>query len=1151
MKLAAQMHQLGMHDAAEKVLARAQRQAGHRTAALLSLMHQYQNQNQIDLAVQIARQLLRKGPSLNFSPYRYNNQENDGRSEAIQVLVRSGKLGEMIERAEAQLKSSPRSLELHQTLLDYYKAAGDKNKLKDTAERMAKVRPDDGKVQFQIAQQLQQIGEFAASAERYKAALRKEPMLFAYRYWEIQQVFDQARKSEELIQLFDEIDIKGLGGNYWAFMNILQPLFSQDRTRAQGLKLFKKVWDAFPQERAQMMGYLYQNELWQTPEIYDYARQAVIPKGDDPVEPWRACDDVISYGGDGRVTGVVTRLLEAARKQNRLTPLTREIEQMVAKRPEWSGGKALLAVLNLQRGKTAEARRMWRELLDDKKTPMPMWPRFILGQEIEEYESMRDLALETYEGAIEETLDDGNMQFSYSPVRRLVHLYQDMGRKAEARALMLKCIRQVGNDYDAGYAAYRRIYDTSEVANTLCEMGYPVDAVRMCSEVLEDTETIEAAVNWNGPWMKQHAEQSLKRALKGLKSATLADAVHDLLAPRSLTQPSPPKRGEGKGEGGAPVLDLLLLVQPRELPKARLTSMLEQALREAAKKPELRKEVQATLAKLAVDYSGDLSVQIAVALEALEEDRVDAGSPALERASPAVDRLCKLVESLPLEKLPNGKRANSRQRAEAVRQIGLWLVARQCLRRPALRAVGEMLGGRAVEAGRRQVEPHYALAMLREWGQIELDRGDPKAAQKRWAEMLDTIVPPPTPAKRAAQTPKPSAPAVPAVQKVGSATHIAPGLPGGIGVPPASRGLYGTGVVRIYDEMLAAAPPVAPVPPGRVQATTPPLVPSLTNQQFEQVSQVATLAAEQKMYALSMRAVREALRGGPPVGGSANIGRSRVVFVGGGGMTVADNNNQDNVSVAQHLSELVPQWRRGGVPAADIYAVLADIVLPESRPAEVFLYTPATEADPSQPGNSVGQLLAETAVQAGRLDDLRRRVAARKDKPLGELNARVLLAQAAWAAGDEDRFGELLKEFGQRLQKDSLRHTAALICQVAAPALAKPKLTTTAWPVLERAAKNLLGAGADGPAMNTMLYLARHDFEHGKTKEGRTRLKEVTAVALRTLLKNGGNSYQIQQMQRMVQEYIRAGLLSEALDLFGMAVDLPKEQRADSPRRPV
>src|SRR5207244_2417624 len=147
------------------VLARAGRQAGNRTNALVSLMSQYQSQGQADLAVQIARQLLRKAPQLTFTPY--SNEDTQGRQEAIQVLVRTGKLKDMIERAEAQLKSSPKSLQILQTLVDYYRASGDKEKLKAAYAKMVQIKPEDGKLCFQIGQQLSQMGDRAGAVEHY------------------------------------------------------------------------------------------------------------------------------------------------------------------------------------------------------------------------------------------------------------------------------------------------------------------------------------------------------------------------------------------------------------------------------------------------------------------------------------------------------------------------------------------------------------------------------------------------------------------------------------------------------------------------------------------------------------------------------------------------------------------------------------------------------------------------------------------------------------------------------------------------------------------------------------------------------------------------------------------------------------------------
>src|SRR5204862_7194232 len=120
---------------------------------------------------------------------------------------------------------------------------------------------------------LNEIGEYAAAADQYVAALKKEPALFAYRYWEIQQTFAQAKKSKDLLKLFDEIDLKQLGGNYWSVLNMIQPLLSQEDSREQGLRLFKKAWAAFPEQRTQMLGYVYDDELWRLPELYAYARE--------------------------------------------------------------------------------------------------------------------------------------------------------------------------------------------------------------------------------------------------------------------------------------------------------------------------------------------------------------------------------------------------------------------------------------------------------------------------------------------------------------------------------------------------------------------------------------------------------------------------------------------------------------------------------------------------------------------------------------------------------------------------------------------------------------------------------------------------------------------------------------------------------------
>ena len=53
------MHQLGLHELAEAVLGRARRCAGNKATALVGLMLQYQRQDKLDQAVQVAMQILR------------------------------------------------------------------------------------------------------------------------------------------------------------------------------------------------------------------------------------------------------------------------------------------------------------------------------------------------------------------------------------------------------------------------------------------------------------------------------------------------------------------------------------------------------------------------------------------------------------------------------------------------------------------------------------------------------------------------------------------------------------------------------------------------------------------------------------------------------------------------------------------------------------------------------------------------------------------------------------------------------------------------------------------------------------------------------------------------------------------------------------
>jgi tetratricopeptide (TPR) repeat protein len=1019
----------------------------------------------MDTAVQVAHQILRRAPARQFNPY--NDDSDVAHREAIQVLARSGKLQELIGRVEAQLKASPNSVQLLRTLADYHKAAGEADKAKAVYERIAKLRPDDAQLRYQIAMQLVQSGDPAASLPHFKAAIAKEPSLFGYRYWEIQNVFQQAGKTDELAQIFEEVDIKKLG-NFWSVEQLVSTLMQNEKSRDRGLRLFRRMWKAFPQERGMLLDSFYSDEVWKLAEMYDYAREAVIPTSEQrQLDPWAGINRIHSWSGGGHVNGVSERLLNAAARQNKLEALRKEIEEAVRRVPEWSGGKALLALIDVRRGKIDEAKKALEALLADDtrdKSPIPHDARLLIGQELENYGPLQSITLTLYERADKEDPNNG-LDFEFHPARRLIAMYRKAGRLADARDLVLRYARKpdTNNWGDPGYAAYRRIESSLSIGQELINLGFPADAVPLFDRVLSDTDNLNMARRFgNQDYILNRLRNGLNQGLQGLNDKTLAPTVRALLRPA--------------GGGNGPALDLVLLVHPREVDHAAVTSLFAEAVRKASRRPELRSEIRSALAGLMDKYPKDLSVHVAAALSVASEEKPEA-------LAEAAGRLVRLADETPLEDLSDGDRPNARQRAEAAKQLGLWLVARECWNRDATRKAGDALAARALEAARRQADPLWALAMLRELGQAALDRGDRQTAERSWTQMLELALANPTAAKA-----KPAA-----------------------GKPATNRPTAG---------------------------------PATTLDRFDLAAQLAKLAAGHDMVPLSLRAVREALGGGPPV-------VPMPIESNQGGMIVRRNNEdqQDQTSpkVEQRLAELDRLWRQHKAPAADVYEALRDAVLPATRPDEVFLYPRPLASSVRRP-RSAGVLLAEWAARAGRAEELRKRVESRHVQATAEVPAQVLLAGLGLASKDWGLVNRSLEALERRLQKDSLQNSATLACLAALPALDVPEAAGPAIALLERAVKNLASSPGTEPLAGLRLALAHAHFAAGRDAEGRKQVQEYQGVLLRNMPNYGGDYglyVRKQNLQKVASEYARAGQWAETLDILGQFVDAPAYSQGD------
>ena len=1131
-QLAAQMHQLNMHELAEAVMGRARRRAGNKTGALIGLMGQYQRQNKLDVAVQVAYQILRKAPSRQFNPNanRVQTEEDSARTEALSLLSRSGKLKELTERAEAQLKASPTSLQLLQVLADYAKAAGDRDKQKAINAQIVKLRPDDAKLRLQLAQSLTEAGDSAGAVEQYRLAIKKDPTLFANSYQVIQQAFTSAGKLDELTTLFDELDLKKLAGNPYSVIDVVSTLMQDPKSKERGMALFKKCWKAFPDSRVNMIAYLRDDSLWDVSEMMEYAREAVLPdpsKG--PVEPWFGLQQISNYGQDGRATGMVSKLIQVAAKQGKLDGLAKDVDDLVARAPDWEGGKLLSAVLDAKRNRPEEARRKVEALIkshDDNNDPIPSTPAWLMGEELEDYGPTRDVALALYEGTTKPGVDDGNNLngYQYSPAKRLLDLYKKEGRKDDARALVAKLAKKKSNPrYGGQYAALQDLQNLTALAAELVSLGQPADAVKMYSAVLGDADGLSQAVQYQGSdYVTQNAQQGMQQALASLDAKTLPATL------KALVRPAEPKPGVA-------ILDLVMQVSPRTLDEASVGSFFADAAELAADDPTLLADARAELAQAPAADPKDLTLPIATTLLALAGSEKD-----MEGARKAVQSLSKLVDAAPLDPLPEGARPNARQRAEAHKQLGLWLVARACWKRESLKPMGDPLAHRALQAASRQNDNLWSLAMLREWGQRSLDAGDRAAAEKRWSDMLDVVLFNPLAKKAAAKAAKPALVPV---------TLPAAPKPEAKEAGPRTDGQAAVGGVRSLLAASMLGQVTAPTTTTRVASASPAMRgPSPTVEKFQQAAQLAKLAAEKGLPDLSIRAIRDSLTFGPPVSGSD---------VGGFGATPTNGNRvvryvnglpavgQDQVSqqVEQGLYELELIWRREKLPPKAVYLVLRDSVLPESRPTEVFLYAqPMSQRGGGGHPRSVGASLAHWAAKADMVADLRARLDTRKGQTMAELPSIVLAGLIALEAKDEPSALTVLERLRDRLSKDTTQATTELACHVALPAVESPSLGKAAEPVVELAIKNLGTSQQQEPLGSLSIALARRKLDAQDDAGARSLLTGyATAVERAYSRYNGGYSSYMRKnaLGQAANEFARAGRLDDTLDLIGQMADIP------------
>ena len=405
------------------------------------------------------------------------------------------------------------------------------------------------------------------------------------------------------------------------------------------------------------------------------------------------------------------------------------------------------AITTRRRSRSESSSTSSRTILFPRLPPTVSTAWWAIGRELEQHAATRDLAVTAYENSLKSPYAYLQLRFDSEqiPMRRLVDIYVRDGRREDARLSLLNFVANFR--FPEGFSdelinSYR-LLGLVAVADRLVELGFGGEGVHLYSEALARAGGFDSTApsvfvgDPRAERLPRRIRDGLNTVIDGMSTAERAAIASRLIVTASRTKPranghdiATPKDSKPREQ----VLDLATLIHPPELDRATVRSLLAESLA-ACNAQQLAAAPDEPLAALRQSHPQDFSVAIAAALQAL-------ATGDSTRVEPALDRLNVLVQKSPLESLPAGARANARQRAEAARQVPLWLVARGCQRQTsaAVHELGERLGARALEAARRQSEPRWALAILREQGQVAFDHRDRATAEAVWGRMLNSVL---------------------------------------------------------------------------------------------------------------------------------------------------------------------------------------------------------------------------------------------------------------------------------------------------------------------------------------------------------------------------------------------------------------------------
>ncbi|MFN7842243.1 MAG: hypothetical protein ACK5N9_11030, partial [Pirellula sp.] len=808
---------------------------------------------------------------------------------------------------------------------------------------------------------------------------------------------------------------------------------------------------------------------------------------------------------------------------SRTQELTNVIEQQTQKNPNWLGGQAMMALIELS-GKSKEAGQKRMEAILAKEETiknMPYEACWFIGQELANNKAMESLAIRLLKEADARQDNNGMNDLNYTPIGTLVRV---LGNRPEERSFLKKRIEereksaasQLVTYGDPGYDNYQKVQQALSLSRAYLSIGCPVDAF-LAVKSIEGTYDPAAVNRYMGG-----ANEVQSQIQTAMDSAT--SAINDQNLTESLDRLLPLDRP----------IDLMVKTPKNSgTDKSTITAMrseLLELLRAAAKETDTKQSISNRLNELVKSRPTELPIRIMHALWLMDQD-CDGNT--------LLHELKQLIELTKLEPIAEGRRPNSRQRQEAKLIMHQWLVAREILtdnastvaqkpdesssedkpastKQPRMRSfasneecrqIATQIAEQAIEAGMRQLTRAEQCVVLLELANLQSTQKDLERAEKNWQRLLSL-----------------------ATTTIGQPSTLSK-------AEEKAR----------TDESNTSAKP----------ARQPPL----TISQFRIVLAVHNMAAENGRMDIAASALGASLRGGLPVADpdtSAPDPRRNLVAANSGTARPAVDPIEQEVQAT--IRKSLNYWNTSGEAPPEILNALRLVILPPSRVEEIRPYVNGAAVETGRE-ESLASLMVKIAAKTNQLDSLKKEIESRNAKATSLLAKKVILSLIAIEKNDFDTAKAFIEELNLEAEKLSAQSSVQILGIAALRAFSIPELKDTAIPVLKKLSVAQLAkmektedsdddntdSSVDVFSKDLPRKLNRYLVAKGDARSVRETLESFLEQRSATYERYSDSSYlqylQGNDLQQLAHYAANLGMLDYAAELVGRYADIAKDER--------